>query len=93
MNHLVEKELAGQSDSKIEISGSIFRRKMVMSGVPQGPVLVPVLFKIFVGGTECTFSKFFSNTKMCGAITILNGRDVPSRGTCTCLRAGPVQTS
>ena len=68
-----------------------------MSGVPQGLVLEPALFNIFVcdmvSGIECTLSKFADNTKLCGAVDRLEGRDVPSRGTLTSLRGGPVQTS
>ena len=93
----MDKELTGQSDSKIEITGSIFERKVVMSGVRQGSVLVSALFMIFVGdmgsGTGCSFSKLSSNTELCGAVSMLEGRDVPSRGTWTSWRAGPVQTS
>ncbi|GAB0182101.1 cAMP-dependent protein kinase inhibitor alpha [Grus japonensis] len=39
----------------------------------------PALFNIFVGdmdsGIECTLSKFVENTKLCGTIDTLEGRD------------------
>ena len=48
------------------------------------------LFNIFVGdmdsGIECTLSKFANDTKLCGAVDTLEGRDVPSRGTWTRLK-------
>lgn len=65
------------------VRGSMSRRRLVMSGVPQWSVLRPVHFKIFISdiddGVACTLSKFSDDTKLSDAVGTVERRNAIQR--------------
>ncbi|PKU38773.1 rna-directed dna polymerase from mobile element jockey- hypothetical protein [Limosa lapponica baueri] len=92
MDHSMDKKLSGHIALRIVVNRLMCKWRPVTSGAPQRLVLGLVLFKVFVGdmdsGIERTLSKFVDNTKLCGTVNTLQGRDAIQKDL-TALRDGP----